>query len=75
MVMWILIGFYAVVMALAAWERNWWRSLYYFAAILISLAVMGMTTEGQWSAVRSPQPVARHPDLRLSDLATLNQRS
>ena len=43
MVMWILIGFYAVVMALAAWERNWWRSLYYFAAILISLAVMGMT--------------------------------
>lgn len=44
-VMWILIGFYAVVLVLAACERNWYRSLYYFAAILISLAVMGMTTE------------------------------
>ena len=45
LVMWILICFYLVVMGLAAWERNWYRSLYYFAAILISLAVMGMTTE------------------------------
>ena len=41
-VMWILIGFYVIIAALAAWERNWPRVLYYLAAGLISLAVLWM---------------------------------
>lgn len=41
--MYVLIAFYAVIMVAAAFEHNWWRSLYFFAAILISVAVLGMT--------------------------------
>ena len=44
-VMWILICFYVVVMVLSAWEGNWYRALYYFAALLITLAVLGMAME------------------------------
>ena len=43
--MYILIVFYIVIMVAAAIERNWWRSLYYLAAILITVAVLGMTWE------------------------------
>ena len=41
--MYILIGFYVLIMLQAGYERNWWRSLYYLAAILISISVLGMT--------------------------------
>ena len=44
-VMWLLLAFYAVIMLLAANERNWFRAMYFCGAIIISLAVMGMTTE------------------------------
>ena len=44
-IMFVLIGFYAVIAVFAAHERNWWRALYYLSAILISIAVMGMTWE------------------------------
>jgi drug/metabolite transporter (DMT)-like permease len=44
-VMYALLVFYVVIMACAAWERNWWRALYFFAAILIGIAVLGMTWE------------------------------
>ncbi len=44
-VMWILIAFYTLVMALAAWERKFPRSLYYLGAIIISFAVLWMTEE------------------------------
>ena len=38
----VLCVFYAVIMVQAVGERNWPRALYFFAAILISLAVMWM---------------------------------
>ena len=44
-IMYVLIVFYAGIMVFAMAERNWWRALYYFAAILISVAVLGMTTK------------------------------
>ncbi len=34
---------YAVIAAASAWERNWWRVLYFVGAILISIAVLGMS--------------------------------
>ena len=34
---------YAVIAVASACERNWWRALYYVGAIVISVAVMGMT--------------------------------
>ncbi len=43
LVMWILIVFYVAIMLLAAYERNWWRAMYFVGAIVISLSVMGMT--------------------------------
>lgn len=33
---------YALIAGAAAWERNWYRALYFIAAILISIAVLGM---------------------------------
>lgn len=41
--MYVLLAFYAVILLLAAYERNWWRSLYYLGALVISVAVLGMT--------------------------------
>jgi len=38
-----LIVAYGVIALAAAVERNWWRSLYYVGAIVISVAVLGMT--------------------------------
>ena len=35
---------YAVIAVAAEWERNWYRSLYYVAALLISVAVLGMSS-------------------------------
>jgi len=34
---------YAAIAVSAAIERNYWRSLYFVAAILISVAVLGMS--------------------------------
>jgi len=42
-IMLILLVFYAVIMVSASIERNWWRALYYLGAIVISVAVLGMT--------------------------------
>ena len=43
-VMIVLLGFYLLIGLLAASERNWWRALYYVGAIVISVAVLEMTT-------------------------------
>lgn len=45
LVMWILLAFYAGILLLAATERNWYRAMYFVGAIIISLAVMGMTSK------------------------------
>lgn len=42
-IMYVLIVFYFAIMLFSAYEANWWRALYYLAAILISVAVLGMT--------------------------------
>lgn len=42
-IMLALLVFYAVIMLLAAWERNWWRAMYFAGAIVISVSVLGMT--------------------------------
>lgn len=55
-IMWVLIGFYAVIGVCAACERNWWRALYFVGAIIITLAVIGMTGRPR---IRGP-PWARH---------------
>ena len=44
-VMWMLLVFYAAIMLLAAHERNWFRAMYFLGAIIITIAVTGMTTE------------------------------
>jgi hypothetical protein len=41
--MYALLVFYVVIAVAAAWERNWWRVLYFTGAIFISIAVLGMT--------------------------------
>jgi drug/metabolite transporter (DMT)-like permease len=38
-----LIVAYAAISLAAAWERHWWRCLYFVGAIVISVAVLGMT--------------------------------
>lgn len=38
-----LIAAYAVIAVASAVERNWWRCLYFVAAGLISVAVLGMS--------------------------------
>ncbi len=40
-----LIAAYALIAATAAWERHWLRVLYFVGAILISVAVLGMTAK------------------------------
>ena len=42
-IMWVLIVFYAAIGVWAAYERNWFRCLYFVGAIVISVAVIGMT--------------------------------
>ena len=39
---WLCIAFYSAIVLLSLRERNWWRALYFVAAILISLSVLGM---------------------------------
>ena len=39
----ILMVFYLVIAVMAAWERNYWRCLYFVGAIVISIAVLGMS--------------------------------
>lgn len=39
----ILLLFYTVILLAALWERNYWRALYFLGAIVISIAVLGMT--------------------------------
>jgi len=41
----LLIVAYAVIALFSCWERNWWRAVYYVGAIVISIAVLGMTAE------------------------------
>ena len=38
----MLVAYVAISIA-AAFERNWWRCLYYVGATVITIAVMGMT--------------------------------
>lgn len=45
--MYILLGFYALIMLQAAWERNWWRAMYFVGAIVISISVLAMTLKRQ----------------------------
>lgn len=43
---WIIVAllvFYAGIVVASAMERNWWRCLYFVAAILIQIAVLGMS--------------------------------
>lgn len=42
--MYILIGFYLLIVAQALWERNWWRMCYFVGAIIISVSVLAMTS-------------------------------
>ena len=42
-----LIIAYAVIAATAAWERNYWRAMYFVGAMVISVAVLGMTQKDQ----------------------------
>ena len=42
-IMYACLAFYVAITIAAAWERNWWRSLYYVGAIVIQLSVLGMT--------------------------------
>lgn len=34
---------YVAISAASAWERNWYRCLYFIGAAVITVAVMGMT--------------------------------
>ena len=45
-IMLLLIAEYAAITVSAACERNWWRALYYLAAGLITISVLGMTRKG-----------------------------
>ena len=40
----LLIAEYVIIAACFAWERDWWRGLYFVSAAGISLAVLGMGT-------------------------------
>lgn len=43
---WLMVGLVAAsaaIMVAAVCERNWWRALYFFGAILITVAVLGMS--------------------------------
>ena len=42
-IMYALLAFYALILVAALLERNWWRALYFLGAIVISIAVLGMT--------------------------------
>lgn len=44
--MYVLLGFYVLIMLQAAWEHNWWRAMYFVGAIVISVSVLGMTLKG-----------------------------
>lgn len=41
-VMYSLLVFYLVMLLAALWERNYWQSLYFLGAIVISIAILGM---------------------------------
>ena len=41
--MYVLLVFYAIIFVAALVERNCWRALYFLGAIVISIAVLGMT--------------------------------
>lgn len=45
--MYILIGFYAIIVAQALCERpcNVWRAVYFVGAIIISISVLAMTSK------------------------------
>ena len=55
-IMYALLVFYVCILAVAAWERNWWRCLYFLGAIMISIAVLGMTTRTRVSHGRTNAP-------------------
>ncbi len=46
--MYILIGFYAIIVVQALCERpcNWWRAVYFVGVIIISVSVLAMTSKG-----------------------------
>lgn len=44
-VMWLLIAAYGVIVIASAVERNWPRALYFVGAIVISVAVLWMTSK------------------------------
>jgi len=44
--MWVLIGFYAIIVVQSVIERRWHRAAYFVGAIVISLSVLGMSREG-----------------------------
>ena len=48
--MYILLGFYAVIAVQALREHNWWRAMYFVGAIIISVAVLGMTIQPEVDA-------------------------
>ena len=46
-IMYALIVFYVAILLAAAYERNWWRCLYFVGAIVISISVIGMNWRGE----------------------------
>lgn len=42
-IIYALLLFYFVIAVAAGLEKNWWRVLYFVGAIIISVAVAGMT--------------------------------
>lgn len=38
-----LLFFYLAILVAALFEEKWWRALYFLGAIVISVAVLGMT--------------------------------
>ena len=45
--MYVLLLFYVAILLAALWERNYWRCLYFLGAIIISVAVLGMTAKAR----------------------------
>lgn len=45
--MYALLAFYVAILLASACERNWWRCLYFLGAIIISVAVLGMTAKAR----------------------------
>lgn len=60
--MYILIGFYTLIVCQALWEHNWWRAVYFVGAIIISIAVLAMTLHPRAETLKSEVTVPSRPE-------------